>query len=54
MKIIRNKEVQVFANNVKQDVENLLYEYGIRDWMAEDKIVDIIVDKWCEMKGIER
>ena len=54
IKRIRNKQVEVFSKNVSTDIENLLYEYGIRDWMLQGQIVDKIVDKWCEQKGIER
>lgn len=54
LKITRNPEVEVLEKNVTNDIENLLYEYGINDWMTQDKIVDLIVDKWCEQKGIDR
>lgn len=54
LKITRNPEVKVLEKNVANDIENLLYEYGINDWMTKDKIVDLIVDKWCEQKGIDR
>ena len=54
LKITRNPDVEQLEKNVAYDVENLLYEYGINDWMTQDKIVDLIVDKWCEQKGIDR
>lgn len=54
LKRTTNKQSEVFARNVSQDIENLLYEYGIKDWMLQSKIVDMITDKWCEQKGIER
>lgn len=54
LKITRNPEAEAFEKNVSCDVENLLYEYGINDWMLQDKITDLIIDKYCEVKGIER
>ena len=52
-RIVRNEEVQKFKNEVSFEVENLLYDFGLKDWMLQDKITDLIIEKYCEVKGIE-
>ncbi len=52
-RIVRNEEAQQFKKEVSFEVENLLYNYGLKDWMLQDKITDLIIEKYCEVKGIE-
>ena len=52
-RIVRNEEVHKFKNEVSFEVENLLYDFGLKDWMLQDKITDLIIEKYCEVKGIE-
>lgn len=49
-----DKELRRFEINVQTDVNELLYNYGIKDQNLEEEITEKIVDKYCERKGIRR
>ena len=51
---VDSKELRVFEIDVQTDVNDLLWNYGIKDQNLEEEITEKIVDKWCEQKGIER
>lgn len=52
MKMEENRE-RVLQRNIQQDVNEMLYEIGIKDTELEVNITSMIVDKWKKQRGLD-